>query len=171
MRKRTRAWAFVAQEANRLAGLGCSPAEIASEIGVFKSTVTRWIKAGKLKLAATVVEITDATVRAKKTPAEWAQAIRDEYNLDDTDEQLVTLGESALTISQDRSAKRTERLNASRAFQSIVTQLKLVTRRAVKEEEQQPEKVAAIAAAKPKNPPVRRRSAADPRAAFMRIVK
>lgn len=173
MRRRTRAWSFVAQEAKRLASIGCSPAEIAAHIKVNKSTVTRWIAQGKLKVKSKIVDVS-TIVRAKKTPAEWAQSIRDEFDLSDTDDQLVTLGEAALMISQDPAAKRSERLNASRAFLSIETKLALAARRGQPETEQQPQPVAVAAAvSKPvtKNPPVRRSSTADPRAAFMRIVK
>lgn len=174
-RRKTRAWAYVAQEATRLAAIGCSPAEIAAYIDVDKSTVTRWIAKGKLKVAHKVVDVS-TVVRAKKTPAEWATAIRDEFDLSETDDQLVTLAEAALLMSQDPNAKRSERLNAIRTFPSIVTKLALAGRRAQAEQPPVAEPKVAIAAAAAvkvatKNPKVRRRSSADPRTSFMRIVK
>jgi hypothetical protein len=173
--RKTRAWKYVAQEAKRMAALHCSPAEIAAHIGVDKSTVTRWIARGLLKVGSNVIDVS-TIVRAKKSPAEWAQAIRDEFDLSDTDDQLVTLGEAALMISQDAQAKRSERLNASRTFLSIETKLGLAARRAPSAEQEREQHEAAAAAAvaskaASKNPPVRRPSNADPRMSFMRVVK
>jgi len=173
--RKTRAWKYVAQEAKRLAALKCTPAEIAATIGVDKSTVTRWIAKGMLDVASNVVDVS-TIVRPKKSPAEWADSIRTEFDLSDTDDQLVTLGESALMISQDANAKRSERLNASRTFLSIETKLALSTRREPSLQEQQDDQKAVASAAAAtkaasKNPPVVRRSTADPRAAFMRVVK
>src|SRR4051812_32472025 len=122
MNRRTRRWSQVAQEAKRLAAIGCSPKEIAEHIDVNKSTVTRWIAKGTLKLSSNVVDMPPANV--VKKPAEWAKAIRDEYLLDETDDQLVTMAETAAAIANDTTAKRSERLNAMRTFRGIITQLR-----------------------------------------------
>lgn len=46
--RRTRKWAGLQSEAQRLAGQHWAPRQIAARLGVNKSTVTRWIQAGKL---------------------------------------------------------------------------------------------------------------------------
>ena len=172
MMRRTRKWSQVKQEATRLAKLGCSPLEIAKHIRVDKSSVTRWIRAGKLPRAddSNVIAL---GVQPKQTPAEWAAAVREDYLLDATDEQLVTLGEAALMISQDPLAKRSERLNASRAFLSVVDKLKIVTRRGAEQAQPQPQQAPAAnepAQSAKKNPPVRR-SNVDPRGLLMVVNK
>jgi len=173
MKRRTRRWSQVQGEAKRLASIGCTPKEIAEQLDVDKSTVTRWIAKKKLTLSSNVVDMPPASTMKK--PAEWAKAIRDEYALDETDDQLVTMAEAAAAIANDSSAKRSERLNAMRTFRGIVGQLRLVARSAAAsatEEQQQPVAVKATPAPPPKakNPPVRRRSTVDPRT-HLRAVK
>lgn len=168
MKRRTRRWSQVAQEARRLASIGLTPKEIADRLEVNKTTVNRWIKAGKLKIAARVIDIMPA--RAEKTPSEWAKAIRGEYDLDETDDQLVKMAETAAAIAEDATAKRSERLNAMRTFRGIVAQLRLVARAAAEAEQDQPVAVNAPAVMKSKNPPVRRKPSADPRVT-LRAVK
>jgi len=168
--KRTRKWGFVRQEAARLADLGLAPSLIAKRLGVDKSSVTRWIAAGKLKAPtkrtrrfpsppASGAEV----ARNPKSPAEWAAAVRAEYQLDATDDQLVTLGESALLLSRDMDAKAHVRLAAAARFQAIAKQLALVARveagvEAPPEPVQAPEQPA-----RPRPVPQRRLSG-DPRA-------
>lgn len=174
MKRRTRRWSQVQGEAKRLASIGCSPKEIAEQIDVDKSTVTRWFAKGKLQRSGNVVDMPPAS--ATKKPAEWAKAIRDEYALDETDDQLVTMAEAAAAIANDASAKRSERLNAMRTFRGIVSQLRLTTRAAaLEQQQQQPQQSVAVNAAPPvpvksKNPPIRRKGTVDPRVT-LRAVK
>lgn len=171
MKRRTRRWSQVQGEAKRLASIGCTPKEIADQIDVDKSTVTRWFAKGKLQRTGNVVDMPQAS--AVKKPAEWAKAIRDEYSLDETDDQLVTMAAAAAAIANDTAAKRSERLNAMRTFRSIVAHLRLVTRSAAAEQqEQQPAVVNASppVLVKSKNPPVRRKATVDPRVT-LRAVK
>lgn len=161
--RRTRKWAFVEQEATRLAALGLSPAEIAIHLEVNKSSVTRWIASGKLKVPAKVVSMTP--VVARQSPAEWAKSVREEYALSPTDEQLVTLGEAALSLSRDITAKASVQLNAGARFQSIAKQLDLLPKKGAIAEQQQPVAVngGAPEPERTTNPPVRRRASGDPR--------
>jgi len=134
---RTRKWIFVAQEAARLAELGLTPRVIAKRLGVAKSTITRWIAAGKVPKPATSRPRRDRkTTRSvtRLTPNGWASRVRADYSLDATDEQLVTLGVAALTSAHDRKTPLRVRLTAMGRFQAIVKQLALVTRQPPEEE-------------------------------------
>lgn len=134
--RRTRKWAFVAQEAGRLTRLGLSPKDIAARLEVNKSTVTRWLAAGKLTRKGprkkTRQRAAAALVAAsRKTPAQWVADVRAAYSLDATDEQLVTMAESALLLTRDPMTPAPLRLQAMGRFQGIVKQLSLVARSAV----------------------------------------
>ncbi len=129
--KRTRKWAFVAQEAVRLADLGLTPLEIASKIGVKRSTVQRWMAAGKVKdtrrgkggrVGPKITKLTK--------PSEWSATVRKDFALDATDDQLVTLAETALGAAQDPLHPFAVRLGAMTRFQALVKQLSLVARSA-----------------------------------------
>ncbi len=157
---RTRKWSQNEQEATRLAAIGATPLEIAKHLGLNKSTVTRWFQAGKLTRGQKTQTI--APVMPRQSPAEWAKAIRSEYALDATDEQLVTLGEQALSLTRDVTVSAPVQLNAARTFQSIAKQLAITTRQAALEKPiETPEQPAK------KNPPVDRKPAGDPRTLYM----
>ncbi len=165
--RRTRKWAFVAQEAARLAALNLSPPEIAARLGVNRSTVTRWIADGKLTRSKPRVNTTKLVLQPKQTPAEWAAAVRKEYALDATDDQILMLAEAALGLSLDARVAPHVRMNASGRFQSLVRQLALVTRGA--EVPEQPSAPAPIIEPKKSHRRIRRPSG-DPRA-FLTAVK
>lgn len=154
--KRTRKWAFVEQEATRLAGLGLAPREIARRLGVAKSTVTRWIASGKLARRDPVPQPT-----AQQSPGEWAASVRHDYALDATDAQLVTLAQRALELSLDPTVALPVQLHAAGRFQAIVRQLALVTRLG---------EATTSAPPAPVRPPVPRTDRADPRTLLM-VVK
>jgi transposase len=145
--KRTRKWAFVAQEATRLTALGLSPRETASRLGVNKATVTRWIASGKLTPPGEKPRAKPAKVKVKsrRTPSEWAREIRKAYDLDATDDQLVTLAQAALAMTIDSTAAAQLRLQAAGRFQALVKQLSLVTRRADEPPAEKPESKSAAA--------------------------
>lgn len=122
----TRKLVFLEQEARRLFALGLSERAMAKKLNVAKSTVTRWKKAGKLG------EIPEKTTRkvlppppARQSPAAWARAIRAEYKLDSTDEQLVTGAETMLSQSRDMTLSASEQRRAFAEFRAIVRQLNL----------------------------------------------
>lgn len=129
--KRTRKWAFVAQEAKRLAELGLTPPEIAERLGVKRSSVNRWMAAGKLtdtrRGAGTRAPRTVHVTKLVK-PSEWAFAVRRDFALDATDEQLVTLAETALGKALDPQLPPVVQLQAMRTFQGLVKQLALIAR-------------------------------------------
>lgn len=157
--KRTRKWEFVAQEATRLAGIGLAPKEIAERLGLNKSTVTRWMQAGKL------VRVARPPVPAKRpeqSPAEWAAAVRESYQLDATDDQLVSLAEQALILSNDLLVSPAVRLAASGRFMALTGRL-LVRTRVVDTPAEAPAEPVAPARPRPA------RVAGDPRALLMAI--
>ena len=168
----TRRWSDVGQEALRLLKLRMSEREIAAHLGVAKSTVTRWKKAGKLPnlVVDNTTDSSSAPVSERQSPAEWAKAMRAEFKLDPSDDQLVSLGERALMIANDPHAKRSEQLNAARTFVSIDGKLKLVIRnmRAAEALQAQPAAAAVNAPAPvPKKPRLVRRPTTDPRLAVI----
>lgn len=167
--KRTRKWGFVAQEAGRLAALGLAPKDIAIKLGVNKSSVTRWMAAGRLKSTRGRTlrppSSTAPPLRPPKTPDAWAQDIRRSYDLDATDDQLVAIAESALALTLNMAETPQIRLQAAGRFQAIVKQLALVARSGV---DTKPTSLESQAAAK--KPPVRRH-AGDPRVLMMAVAK
>lgn len=142
--------------------MGLSPKEIAEKIGVNKSTVTRWVAQGKLSPQKPPVQAV-LVAAGKLTPTEWASAVRGQYDLDDTDDQLVTLAETALLVSRDVSVSPQARMTAAGRFQSIVKQLALVMRVGEREDAKPTEPAPPE---RKKNPAVPRRSSVDPRKAL-----
>lgn len=126
--KRTRKWAFVAQEAIRLAGLGLSQSEIARRLEVNKSSVSRWLRDGKIPAGGNGSNPAPKPVTMRQTPEQWSAEVRATYALDATDDQLVTHGEEALRIAGDPGVSVTLRMSAWREFRAIVKQLALVSR-------------------------------------------
>jgi hypothetical protein len=169
---RTRKWALVAQEAVRLAALDLSPFDIAKRLGVNKSTVTRWMASGKLTRTQgrSRTEAASVGLNPGQTPSEWANAVRAEYQLDATDDQLVGLAELALELSLNKTVAPHVRMTAAGRFQALVRQLALVTRG----NEQQPGEPVVPAAPEPTKrttahrPP--RRPGGDPRRGLMALV-
>lgn len=162
--KRTRKWEYVKQEATRLAELGLGSAEIALRIQVDTATVNRWFKAGKLARREPVRQGSAAVADTRrKSPAEWAASVRDDYSLSDTDDQLVTMAEEALATALSKTEGISSRLTAMRTFQGLVRQLALVAKVVeVPEDEPAPEPKPA--------PRVLRPTGTDPRIALM-VVK
>jgi IS30 family transposase len=161
--RRTRKWSFVKQEAQRLASLGLSEREIAKRLGVAKSTITRAKARGDLQVVVsnTVASNTEEPP-ARLSPAQWAESVRADYQLDSTDEALVTLAESALSSSRDVTASLREHLAAGARFQALVRQLNLPGRRVAALADQVPVAVNQPQARKT-HPPVKRRATGDPR--------
>jgi predicted transcriptional regulator len=163
--RRTRKWSFVAQEAKRLADLGLSGYAIAKRLEVAESSVSRWVKSGKLVLrGGKGGELTEerapvAADGARQTPKEWAVAVRAAYALDTTDDQLVTMAETALRDALGLGIAVSARLQAMGRFQSIVKQLALVARLDAVKPEPAPQK--------PRLRVVR--SSVDPRRALMAV--
>ncbi len=118
--QRTRKWAHLGAKARRLAARGLSPSAIAGELGVHPSTVHRWRVAGRLE-GPRAARVGDA---ASEGPALlWSAAVRAAYPLDETDLQLVSLADYALSVTQNPSELPSIRLAAAGRFQSLVKQL------------------------------------------------
>jgi hypothetical protein len=149
--KRTRKWAFVAQEATRLAELGLPSSDIARRLGVNSSTVRRWVSSGRLARPTVVA----AVAQVRQSPEEWARDVRATYDLDATDDQLVVMAETALRRALDPLQPASVQLSAMGRFQAIVKQLALVARKAAEAAPEEPK-------AKPQARPMRR-PGADPR--------
>lgn len=128
--KRTRKWSYVEQEAKRLSALGLDQSAIAKRLGVNKSTVNRWVAAGKLTVPKRLT-----LSGTGQNPGSWAASVRKDYALDASDDQLVTIGEAALGMALDPSLAAHVRMTAAGRFQAILRQLALVARRADVESE------------------------------------
>lgn len=131
--RRTRKWSALAQEAKRLADLGLSGYAIAKKLEVEESTVSRWVKTGKLTLKNDPKGKRAAGIVAqgeRLTPEQWAAAIRRDYALDATDDQLVTMAEAALGEAVDATLSVTARNQSRSRFQALVRQLNLIVRAA-----------------------------------------
>jgi hypothetical protein len=92
---------------------------------------------------------------SEQTPAQWVKSVRETYALDATDEQLVSMAETALLVSRDPAASPALRFQAMREFRATVKQLALVTRKASGEEQPEEHKRKTFA--------VQKRSGGDPR--------
>lgn len=156
--RRTRRWEFVKQDALRFASLGLSADEIAERLDVDRATVFRWKKAGKLTVHVQLPR-GPLVVTNGETPAQWAASVRAAYALDATDDQLVTMAETALLLWRDPNAAPSLRFQAMREFRATVKQLALVARSAPDEKP-----VPAVEPPKRKTFTVQRRSGDDPRA-------
>jgi len=158
--KRTRKWAYVEQEAKRLVVIGLGHLEIAKRLGVNDSTIRRWVKAGKLEKRTTRQRraAADAAVPTGR-PAKWAAAVRKDFSLDASDEELLAMGQTALEMTHDPLMAPSVRLAAMGRFQAVVKQLALPARLA----DQGP-----IVAAKP-DPPAPRTPRPDPRGLLMAV--
>jgi len=124
--QRTRKWSHVGPAAQRLAALGLSPTAIAGELGLDRSTVQRWMAAGKIEDTRTSRPGDPASplAAAAELPAlEWAPAIRAAYTLDQTDTKLVDLADLALSVAQNAKELPSIRLAAAGRFQSLVKHL------------------------------------------------
>jgi len=116
----------VGPEARRLAARGLSPLEIAEALGVDRSTIQRWMAAGKIDDTRTTRTSDPASplAAAAALPAlAWAAAIRASCTLDNTDEKLVALADLALSVAENPAEQSSIRLAAAGRFQSLTKQL------------------------------------------------
>ena len=98
----------------------------ADALGVNRSSVTRWISSGLVprpggqrasKRKGPVV------AGPRQSPAAWARGVRRAYTLTGTEQQLVDLAVSALSLARDETARPADRLAAMSRFQSLTRQL------------------------------------------------
>lgn len=167
--KRTRKLAYTIQDARRLAKLGLKPAQIAKRIDVDRSTVSRWISSGKLTIEEAKVRAVAIHASNTQTPADWAKSIREEFDLDVTDDQLVTLAEEQLALSRDVDCSVRERLAAGAEYLKTLRQLNLPGKAAAVAASAQPATTTA-APAKPRIVHSKKKPAVDPRAKYLAVV-
>ncbi len=131
-----------------------SIAQAAKQLGVERSTIYRWIQAGKV--TATLAPRAEAVgVQPGQTPDEWAAWVRETYPIDATAEALLGLAVSALQMARTEE-RASDKLAAMARYQQIVRQLNL----------QDP--LAGRAAAPVRTASIRR-PGADPRAILMAV--
>lgn len=167
--KRTRKLVYVQQDAQRLAKLGLNANQIAKRIGVNKSTVSRWISSGKLTIEEAKVRAVSIHASNTQTPADWAKSIREEFDLDVTDDQLVTLAEEQLALSRDVDCSVRERLAAGAEYLKTLRQLNLPGKAAAAAAGAQPTATSATPA-KPRIVHSKKKPAVDPRAKYLAAV-
>lgn len=101
----------------------------ARELGVDRSTITRWLQRGKITARPEVPLVEGKTPPAAPTVttwSEWAPAVKDAYDLSPTDLQLVTVAAMALEIAYDPTEEKAiVRLAAMARFAALVKQLNL----------------------------------------------
>jgi transposase-like protein len=113
-------------------------AAAARQLGVDRSSVSRWIKAGKIqrpvgvRLAAPPTN-SPITARAGNAPqrertskgGSWARWVRRTYDLSATDETLVDLADRALAMARNAAVAPEVQLRATARYQALVRQLNL----------------------------------------------
>jgi hypothetical protein len=100
-----------------------SVAAAARQLGVDRSTVHRWISAGRVEQPSR--RRRKVAGEPTQPPASWAATIRLAYELSPTEDTLVDLAAQALSLTRDATAKPETRLAAMGRFQMIVRQLHL----------------------------------------------
>lgn len=109
---------------------GCrSVTEAAKRLGVDRSTVHRWLKAGVIPTFTRRPQRArraGSTARTSaRTPEAWARRIRERYELNETEWQLVDLGRRMLALMRDSSLRPEQQAAVAGRFQSIARQLDL----------------------------------------------
>jgi transposase-like protein len=131
----------------------------AKKLGVNRSTLHRWMEAGKIAKPAPKRGSTAApeTPPAHQSADEWAAALLESHPLNDTQRQLVALAKAALCLARDTSEAPQVQLSAMGRFQQLVRQLNLETG-------EQPQQQPVRATVAPRRP-----SLGDPRAVLMAV--
>lgn len=104
---------------------GGNGAAAAAELGVHRSTMSRWIRDDpSLAPESATREVPAAIVASENMdPAQWKRWVLATYDLNATELQLLSLAVEALEMARDRLFKPAERMAAAARFQSIVKQL------------------------------------------------
>ena len=111
--------------------LASSPSQSAAarRLGVDRSTLHRWLVAGKVqrppRREKRATEATPAAEMTDQTPEQWAATLRADYLFSSTEEVLVDLGAVTLRLSKDERLSPSERLAAVGRFQQLIKQLHL----------------------------------------------
>jgi len=102
-----------------------SIAAAARRLGVNRATVHRWIVDGKVPRPSGKADSAAVTARAGQSPHAWAKAVRRDYELSSTEQQLLDLAVAALTMARDGALRPEQRIAAMGRYQQLVRQLDL----------------------------------------------
>jgi hypothetical protein len=110
-----------------------SLAEAARKLGLDRSTLFRWQRAGHLPESSGRLirrrqkraESGSAAAPTSRTPEAWAHSVRSQYELSSTEDALVDLAAAAYGLSQDPTQPPAVRLTAMGRYQLLVKQLNL----------------------------------------------
>jgi hypothetical protein len=132
--KRTWVLRSLVGEVGEVMATAPSLAAAAARLGVDRSSVCRWVKAGRIPPPAgrqrrrppadsvtAATGLTDTPV----PPAGWAAAVRAAYELNASEAELVRLAETALALAHDAAQPAAVRIQAMRAFSALLRQLDL----------------------------------------------
>jgi hypothetical protein len=101
--------------------------EAAARLKVDKSTVFRWVRAGKVPppggKPGPKAAPKPAGVPVPATAVSWLERVRATYEFNPTEEVLVQLADIALRLAEDSSLSVPVRMAAAGRFQSLVRQI------------------------------------------------
>ena len=103
-----------------------SLSEAAQKLGVNRSSLHRWMQAGKVAKPEPKTGVA-AGAQPGQDPAEWARQVREAGELDPTRSTLLDLAVDALRMSRDTECRPETRLSAMGRYQQLVKQLNLDT--------------------------------------------
>ncbi|HEY0875203.1 MAG TPA: MerR family DNA-binding transcriptional regulator [Vicinamibacterales bacterium] len=128
MHKRTHKLRALRADARQILASSRSIAEASRRLGVNRSTVHRWIEAGKLPRPAGSAK---TPTRAGSVPASdgasFAAWARDTFELTRAEHELVGLAQQALDLAHDPTATAATRLQAMAQFRACLRDLRLPT--------------------------------------------
>lgn len=122
-------------DATRVMTTATSVADAARKLNVSRQTIHTWLRAGKIQPPgggrprrrlgdSEPTTQPDVSVLADVgTPADWAQRIRDVFDLDASEDALVDLAERALRLARDSATRPETQLAAMGRFAALVRQL------------------------------------------------
>jgi hypothetical protein len=101
-----------------------SLSEAAVRLGVNRSTLHRWMESGKIPKKGVPPAGERVTApSAGQSPEEWAESVRCQREMTETDQQLLVLATMALTTARDVSERAPSRLAAMGRFQLLIRQM------------------------------------------------
>lgn len=135
-----------------------SVAAAARKLGVDRSTIHRWMEAGKAPRPAAQRTRSEDAAKPCETPEAWASRVKRSTDLDDTGQVLLDLAVRALTLARTEKDPRIQ-LAAMGRYQLLVRQLFAATDEAGAEKPQTPRR----------ETPRQRNVATDPRGLLMAV--
>jgi len=120
--KRSHKFQSLAGAAGVIAG-SASLTAAAQRLGVNRSTLHRWIAAGKVPRPERSRRTRQPAAGPSESPESWRHWARASFDLTPVEETLVDLAEQALSMARDQTARPEIRLAATARFQQLVRQL------------------------------------------------